>query len=99
MNEWTELRDQILRDNPKTRDEYERLGPTYRAIADLIRLRHERGLSQDQLARKIGKQQPAIARMESGRVSPSIAFLEEVAEALDAKLIVRLEPSHETAAS
>ncbi len=37
----------------------------------------------------MGKQQPAIARLESGRVSPSIAFLEEVAEALDAKLIVR----------
>ncbi len=91
MSQWREFRDSILANSPETRAEYESLGPVYDAIADVIRLRYLRGLSQDQLARKMGKQQPAIARFEAGRVNPSIAFLEQVANALDARLIVRLE--------
>jgi len=54
--------------------------------------RHVRGLTQEQLAAKMGKQQPAIARFESGRVWPSLSFLQELAEALDLRLIMRLEP-------
>ncbi|HLF72687.1 MAG TPA: helix-turn-helix transcriptional regulator [Dehalococcoidia bacterium] len=95
MTDWNEFRDQLLAENPKTRIEYERLAAVYRAIADVIRLRHLRGLSQDELARRMGKQQPSIARLEAGRVSPSLAFLEEVAEALDARLTIRIEGREE----
>ena len=91
MSGWREFRDNLLAENPETKAEYESLGPVYDAIADVIRLRHLYGLSQDQLAQRMGKQQPAIARLESGRVNPSIAFLEQLANALDAKLIVRIE--------
>ena len=49
-------------------------------------------LSQEQLAQKMGRQQPAIARLEGARVLPSLAFLQDLAEALDARLTVRLEP-------
>jgi ribosome-binding protein aMBF1 (putative translation factor) len=91
MSQWKEFRDNILSKNPETRAEYQSLGTVYDAIVDVIRLRHLHGLSQEQLARKMGKQQPAIARLEAGRVNPSIAFLEQVANALDARLIVRLE--------
>jgi transcriptional regulator with XRE-family HTH domain len=38
------------------------------------------------------KQQPAIARLENANVQPSIAFLQQVADALDLRLVVRLEP-------
>lgn len=106
MNDWKRLRDEILAEDPETRAEYEALGPTYSAIADLIRLRLLRGLTQEELAQRMGKQQSAIARMEGGRVKPSIAFLEEAAKALGARLVVRLEeaelasrPGQERAAS
>ena len=38
----------------------------------LIKLREEQGISQRQLATITGIKQPAIARMESGRVAPNI---------------------------
>ena len=92
MSRWQEFRDQSLARDPELRKEYERLGPLYDAIAQAIKYRRARGLTQEQLAAKMGKQQPAIARFESGRVWPSLAFLQDLAEALDLQVIVRLEP-------
>jgi transcriptional regulator with XRE-family HTH domain len=40
------------------------------------------GLSQADLAKKIGTQQPSIARAESGEVVPSIEFLFKVSKAI-----------------
>jgi ribosome-binding protein aMBF1 (putative translation factor) len=92
MKTWEQLRDEILDRDPETRREYERLGPLYQIVSDVIRYRHTLGLSQEELAARMGKQQPAIARFEAARVTPSLAFLQELAEALDLRLTVRLEP-------
>jgi predicted transcriptional regulator len=92
MDEWTKFRDRMLADDPEAAAEYERLRPRFAAIADIIRLRLDKGLTQEQLAKKVGKQQPAIARLEAGRVQPSIQFLQEIAEALDAELVVQVRP-------
>jgi transcriptional regulator with XRE-family HTH domain len=94
MTRWDEFEAKLLED-PETRREYERLGPLYDAITQVIAYRHSRGLTQEQLAQRMGKQQPAIARFESGRVSPSLSFLQDLAEALDLTLILRLEPKEE----
>ncbi len=91
MSRWEEFEAKLLED-PETRREYDRLGPLYDAITQVIAYRHSRGLTQEQLAQKMGKQQPAIARFESGRVWPSLSFLQDLADALDLKLIMRLEP-------
>ncbi len=58
----------------------------------IARLRILRGLTQAQLAERVGTHQPSIARLENGSRSPSISFLERVAQALDAKVEVRLVP-------
>ena len=52
-------------------------------------LRQRRKVSQAELARRIGTKQPAIARLESGRVVPKLDLLEKVARALGAQLEVR----------
>jgi len=39
------------------------------------RLRILRGLTQGQLAKRIGTQQPSIARLESGKRDPDIPFV------------------------
>ena len=91
MTRWDEFEAKLLED-PETRREYDRLGPLYDSITQVIRHRHSLGLTQEQLAQRMGKQQPAIARFESGRVWPSLAFLQDLADALDLRLIVRLEP-------
>jgi len=59
----------------------------------IARLRIWRGLTQEQLAEKVGTKQPSIARLESGKSEPNLAFLRRVAEALDARLEVKIIPA------
>lgn len=46
------------------------------------------GISQAELAKRIGTQQPSIARAERGEVTPSIEFLYKIAKAIGAELIL-----------
>ena len=58
-----------------------------RIIDYLKKERTKRGLSQAELAKKVGTQQPAIARMEAGQVgSVSFDFLIRVALAIGISL-------------
>lgn len=50
------------------------------------------GVSQSELASRAGTSQPAIARLEKGRVSPTIISLERIARALDTELVIDFEP-------
>lgn len=48
-------------------------------------------LTQIELARRFGTTQSAVARLEGGRVSPSLATLRRYAEATGTRLTVGLE--------
>ena len=52
--------------------------------------RVQRGLTQAELAKRVGTKQTSISRLESGKVSPSISFLNQIAIALDTYLILLL---------
>ena len=78
--------------DPEFREAWEASDPAYQ----LARLRILRGLTQQQLAEKVGTRQPSIARLESGREEPKLGFLRRVAEALGAKVEVRIVPLEET---
>src|SRR6266508_960836 len=54
-------------------------------------LREAQGISQAELGRRIGSTQPAIARLEAGRVSPTLETLDRVAAALEVELVVGFE--------
>lgn len=54
----------------------------------LIRKRLEKRLTQQQLAKKIGTTQSAIARFEAGNVNPSLSFLRKIARAVGATITV-----------
>ena len=58
----------------------------------VLALRHETGLTQEELARRAGTSQPAIARLEAGAASPSLATLERLARAADCELEIRVVP-------
>jgi len=58
----------------------------------VARLRILRGLTQTQLAEMVGTRQPSIARLENGTSHPSLSFLQRIAEAMGAKIEVRLVP-------
>ncbi len=58
----------------------------------IARLRILQGLTQEELAEKVGTRQPSIARLESGRSLPSLSFLEKIADALDAEMEIKIVP-------
>ena len=58
----------------------------------VTRLRMLRGLTQAQLAEMVGSRQPSIAKLENGTGAPSLSFLTKIAEALGAKVEIKLIP-------
>jgi transcriptional regulator with XRE-family HTH domain len=56
----------------------------------LLRARLRAGLSQAELAQRMGTSQSAIARLESGQTLPSTKTLLRFAEATGSKLELRL---------
>ena len=90
MEEWNEVKKELFK-NKGVYKEYKRLEPKYRLISQLISARTKRGLTQKELAEKIGTKQSAIARLESGDVNPSFDFLQKITSALGSKLIIQIK--------
>lgn len=68
---------------------YERARRAFELAEEIRGLRERIGLSQAELARRIGSTQPAVARLEAGGVAPTIETLERIADALELNLDVR----------
>lgn len=83
------LKRRLLKD-PETKKEYDRLGPEYKLIEQVIANRIKKGYSQAQLAAKIKTKQSAISRLESGGYNPTLEFLKKVSTALGCKLTISL---------
>jgi predicted transcriptional regulator len=62
----------------------------YKVARELIRLRKGQGLSQSEVARRAGLKQPAIARLESGAVTPTLDTIQRVAHALGRQVEISL---------
>lgn len=77
---------------PEVKAQFEALDEEYTLLDEFLKVRAAQGLTQAQVAEKIGTTQSAVARMESGRGkhSPSLATLSKYAEALGCRLEVKL---------
>lgn len=89
MKTWQEVRKELLSD-PATKKEYDKLAPRYALISELIAARLKKGMTQADVAKKIGTRQSAIARLEGGNVNPSLDFLERIAKVLGYQLTIHL---------
>jgi len=81
--------------NPAVKAEVEKLNREEFAILDeILTARKEAGLSQAQIAKRMGTQAPAIARLESslatGKHSPSLSTLRKYAAALGKRVELHL---------
>lgn len=54
--------------------------------APVRRLRNQRGWTQEELAKRVGVARATIARIETGNRRPSLALLEQLAQALKVPL-------------
>jgi transcriptional regulator with XRE-family HTH domain len=78
---------------PGVKAEYEALGPEFELLRQMLGARTKAGLSQADVAARMGTQAPAITRLESslssGKHSPSIGTLKRYAEAVGCELQVK----------
>lgn len=76
--------------SPARRRGYGRADRSVRLAMEIRSLREQRGLSQRDLADRLGTTQSAVARLEAGHISPSLPTLDKVADALGVELVVTL---------
>ncbi len=89
MKNYSELKKLLLKDKEILRA-YDELGPEFNVAKAVIGKRIEKGMTQAELAKKIGTKQSAVSRIESGNYNPSVGLLEKIAKALDSRLIISI---------
>lgn len=72
----------------KLKQEYKKLEPKYEVIRQIIRLRKESGLSQEELSKLTGISRVKIKQYEGGITSPSMKSLNRIANACGKKLTI-----------
>lgn len=87
----TDLHKKWLKE-PKYKKAYDALEEEFVLASAVMDVRNRAGLTQEALARKMGTTQPVVARLESGRVRPSMRTLERLAEATGSRLLISFEP-------
>jgi DNA-binding XRE family transcriptional regulator len=87
--DFKDFRSELL-SKPNIRKQYNALKPKYDIIQSIVARRIELSLSQRELARLIGMQQPAICRIERGDKNITVGTLFKVTDAL--KLDIEFKP-------
>lgn len=80
MSELARLKKKALT-NPAVKREYEALEDEFAVIEMLLAMRAAAGLTQSELAVRLGTQKSNISRLENGRSNPSWATLQKYAGA------------------
>ena len=83
--------------DPEFVREYDALEEEFALASAVIGARARAGLTQEELAERMGTSQSAIARLESGRSRPSTTTLAKLAAATGTKLRVSFVPDDEAA--
>lgn len=65
-------------------------------IEELVRVRRDSGLSQTEIAARMGTSQSAVARLESGELDARMSTLERYATAVGCTVNWQVRPSEES---
>lgn len=90
MKTFATLKTELLA-NAKTRAAYDAQAAEFQIARELIAARARAGLTQADVAERMGTTQSAIARMEGGRRVPSLRSVQRYARAVGSHAVVRLE--------
>ena len=85
------LKRELLAD-AETRTAYDALTDEYAIARELIAARTRAGLSQDEVAQRMGTTQSVVARLESGKRPPSMRTVQRFAQAVGGHAVLRIEP-------
>jgi len=85
--------------NPETLEAYKGMETEFELLRQMLKARARAGLSQAQVAQKMGTKAPAVTRLESsltsGSHSPSLATIQRYARAVGCELKVKLVSSRD----
>lgn len=90
MKTLADLKRQLLAD-PQTRAEYDALADEFDMARELIAARSRAGLTQGEVAERMGTTQSVVARLEAGQSLPSLRTVQRYAHAIGARAVVRIE--------
>lgn len=89
MTNLSDLKEKWLTD-PTVREAYNAIAPEFEIARAMIKARTDAGLTQEEVAKRMGTTRSAVARLESGRTMPSIKTLYRYADATGSKPEIRL---------
>ena len=90
MKSHAKLKEEML-SNPEVLQEYERLHLEFEMIHALVAARNRSGLTQAEVAERMGTTQSVVARLEGGGSTPTWKTLQRYAQATNSRLHVTLE--------
>ena len=79
----------MLKDDPEFAEAWEESLPEYEVMKLIVEARSEQGLTQAELARRCGMRQTNLSRLETGKSSPTVKTLAQLAHGLGKKLEIR----------
>jgi DNA-binding XRE family transcriptional regulator len=86
MSDFRDFLKENLDNDPEFKRVWEENTEKRELVKKIIALRINEHLSQKELAEKIGTNQSAISRLESGKYNPSMDFIIRIAKALNKKV-------------
>ena len=89
MNNLKDIKARLLKD-AEVSAEYSLQAPEFAIARELISARLRAGMTQAELAKRMRTTQSTIARLESGRMMPSMRTFSRYAEATNSHAVVRL---------
>ena len=87
---FSDVKELLMKDD-EFKAEYEKLKPRYDVISQIIDARAKEGVTQEELAFRVGTQKSNISRLESGTYNPSLDFLVKVAHSLGKEMQIILK--------
>jgi ribosome-binding protein aMBF1 (putative translation factor) len=86
---------QLRAADPELQAEYDRLAPGYELANSVLRARLRAGLTNTELARRMGVSYGTVLRMQSGEHTPRLETLRRACEVLGCRLDVRIVPERQ----
>ena len=84
---------QKLLTDPEAKAEYDRLGPIFEVMGEMIEARQAAGLTQAEIVPRLGTTQSVVARLETARYMPTFDLVARYAAALGRRFDIHLVPS------
>ena len=84
---WEKAKARWMKD-PSTKKAYDELRPQFKIIETIIKARIREEMTQRELSKKAGIAQSQLARLESGRTNPTVAFLDNLLKHLGLRVEV-----------